>query len=42
MDPYLERWLLLSAAMFLISALGYALRLARAPSAGTASSEAPR
>ena len=33
MDPYLERWLLLSGAMFLISALGYGLRLARARSA---------
>ena len=30
MDPYLERWLLLSGVMVLISALGYALRLVRA------------
>ena len=42
MDPYLERWLLLSGAMFLISALGYALRLARARSAGTTRSPHPR
>jgi len=42
MDPYLERWLLLSTAMFLISALAYALRLARARTAGAAPSEAPR
>ncbi|MDQ3599967.1 MAG: hypothetical protein M3408_01665 [Actinomycetota bacterium] len=41
MDPYLERWLLLSGAMFLISALGYALRLARARGAGTGRSEGP-
>ena len=42
MDPYLERWLLLSTAMFLISALAYALRLARARAAGATPSEAPR
>ena len=41
MDPYLERWLLLSGAMFLISALGYGLRLARARSAGTVPPEGP-
>jgi hypothetical protein len=39
MDPYLERWLALSAAMFLISALGYLLRLARARGTGSARPE---
>lgn len=29
-EPYLQRWLLLSAAIFLVSALAYAVRLVRA------------
>ncbi|MDQ3758690.1 MAG: hypothetical protein M3331_01915, partial [Actinomycetota bacterium] len=29
-DPFLERWLLLSGALFAISALAYALRIRRA------------
>ncbi len=41
MDPYLERWLLLSGTIFLISTLGYVLRLVRARRADRAPLQRP-